>query len=162
MSMGLAHAVKAVFLNFAFYNTSQENFDNDSITDDRSTDPFRNPPVLSADGKKPRVKSNLKASKSLVGQGGNGVGQDLDKGRHKVEVATDNIEFVPPSLEELQPPEGSADNAPLLGKQFFFAKKNLPEKIWFSFESSNFAKFMKQELGLTQLKNYDYFEFFLL
>ena len=133
MSMGLVHEVKAVFLNFAFYNTSQENFDNDSITDDRSTDPFRNPPVLSADGKKPRVKSNLKASKSLVGQGGNGVGQDLDKGRHKVEVATDNIEFVPPSLEELQPPEGSADNAPLLGMQFLFMPKKFARKNMVSF-----------------------------
>lgn len=33
------------------------------ITEDRSKDPFKYPPVLSADGKKPCVKSNIKASK---------------------------------------------------------------------------------------------------
>ena len=34
------------------------------ITDDRSSDPFRNPPVFSADGRKPRVKSNLKKNRN--------------------------------------------------------------------------------------------------
>ena len=34
------------------------------ITDDRRSDPFRNPPVFSADGRKPRVKSNLKKNRN--------------------------------------------------------------------------------------------------
>jgi len=33
------------------------------ITEDRSKDPFKNPPFLSADGKKPCVKSNIKSTK---------------------------------------------------------------------------------------------------
>lgn len=60
-----------------------------SITDDRSTDPFRNPPLLSADGKKPRVKSNLKANKAFAGPG-----VDQDRGRNRVNAVTDNIQFV--------------------------------------------------------------------
>jgi len=95
---------------------TQEIFDTDSITDDRSTDPFRNPPVLSADGKKPRVKSNIKANKALVGAGVGG-GNDQEKGRHKVEVATDNIEFVPPPVEDQVSLDGSTDNGPIAGPE---------------------------------------------
>ena len=56
---------------------TQESFDTDSITDDRTTDPFRNPPVLSADGKKPRVKSNIKASKAIVGASKGGLNDQV-------------------------------------------------------------------------------------
>lgn len=68
------------------------------ITDDRSIDPFRNPPVLSADGKSPRVKSNIKANKAFGNGGGSG---NQERGRNRVKLVADNIEFVLPQGDDV-------------------------------------------------------------
>ena len=78
------------------------------ITDDRSTDPFRNPPVLSADGRKPRVKSNLKKNrnKKFKNKFNNGGGK---KHGNRVSVNTENIRFVDPGINDIK--ESPRNNA---------------------------------------------------
>ena len=81
------------------------------ITDDRSKDPFRNPPLISADGKKPRVKSNLnfKHQNNFGGQGNNnnnggGGGFHVEKpglkASKKVPFDQNQFNFVPPAFED--------------------------------------------------------------
>ncbi len=77
-------------------------FNQEEITEDRSKDPFKFPPLISADGKKPRVKSNiLAAQKTSGGGGGAGGGRNREQERtqkqgQKVNVNLDNINFVAP------------------------------------------------------------------
>ena len=79
----------------------------DFITEDRSKDPFKNPPVISADGKKPRVKSNFLLKNANSGNSGNGgAGGGSGGGRkhkeksvkasQKVEFNEDKFRFVAP------------------------------------------------------------------
>ena len=82
------------------------------ITDDRSKDPFRNPPLISADGKKPRVKSNLnfKHQNNFGGQGNNNNNNGGGGGFHvekpglkaskKVPFDQNQFNFVPPAFED--------------------------------------------------------------
>ena len=64
-------------------------------------DPFRNPPLISADGKRPRVKSNLKIAGKGGGSGRNSQGQN-DFRRNKIgrkvenDSRRENIKFVDP------------------------------------------------------------------
>lgn len=89
-----------------------------SITDDRSVDPFRNPPLLSADGKKPRVKSNIKANKAFVGQGQGIRGQgEQERGRHRVKAVTSNIEFVAPQGDSVASQDDPSGNSGFLGPE---------------------------------------------
>lgn len=125
-----------------------ESFDTDSITDDRSTDPFRNPPVLSADGKKPRVKSNIKANKAQVGASLAGV-NDLEKGRHKVEIATENIQFVSPSLEDHGLGDVSVDNGPVPGPEV--RPDGRPPRVKANIQSNNNNKFNGQKDQRTRI-----------
>lgn len=72
------------------------------INDDRSADPFRNPPVFSADGRKPRVKANLKKNKHKSFKGKFNINGGKKHGNRVVEVNTENIRFVDPGVNNLQ------------------------------------------------------------
>ena len=69
-------------------------FSQPDITEDRSKDPFRNPPLLSADGKKPRVKSNLLLNKP--GSFSKSKAKIGSKASQKVSFNKDRFKFVTP------------------------------------------------------------------
>ena len=74
------------------------------ITEDRSKDPFRNPPLISADGKKPRVKSNLNFNQGKKFDS-NGFNKKPEKSglkaSQKVPFQQDKFKFIPPADEEV-------------------------------------------------------------
>ena len=73
------------------------------INDDRRADPFKNPPVFSADGRKPRVKSNLKKkfkNKKFKSKSNSGGGKK--HGNRVPKVNKDNIRFVDPGINDLK------------------------------------------------------------
>ena len=77
-------------------------FTQPDITDDRSQDPFKNPPVISADGKKPRVKSNFSFKNSNSGKNSGKTGgrkhkeKTSFKASQKVEFNEEKFRFVAP------------------------------------------------------------------
>ncbi len=73
-------------------------FGQNELNDDRSKDPFRNPPLISADGKKPRVKSNLFKSNNNFGGSNlsNGNKKDFFKASQKVNFDKNQFKFVTP------------------------------------------------------------------
>ena len=73
-------------------------FSQPDITDDRSQDPFKNPPVISADGKKPRVKSNLfkNSNSGKNGKPGRKHKEKTLKASQKVDFNEEKFRFVAP------------------------------------------------------------------